>query len=162
MPKVENFDPQSGSRLERLVFNHRSIVLLICLILTILLGWQALRVVPNASFEGMLPLSHPYLQNYLAERKKVVSQANSLRVVLERRDRGSILDADYLARLRSLNDDLFALPGVSRSQMKSLWTPSTRWTAVTESGFEGGTVMPDNYDGSAAALARVCAFRTGA
>ncbi|AMO22862.1 RND family transporter [Ramlibacter solisilvae] len=149
------FDPSSGSRLERLVFNHRAPVMLLCLVLTLLLGWQATRIAPNASFEGMLPLSHPYLQNYLAERKKIVSQANSLRIVLERRDGGSILDADYLARLRALNDELFLLPGVVRSQMKSLWTPSTRWTAVTESGFEGGTVMPDSYDGSPAALARV-------
>ncbi|MFZ4288746.1 efflux RND transporter permease subunit [Variovorax sp. HJSM1_2] len=152
---VEHFDSASGSRLERLVFNHRSLVLLVCLVLTLLLGWQATRVTANASFEGMLPLAHPYLQNYLAERKKIPSQANSLRIVLERKDGGSILDPDYLARLRALNDELFLLPGVQRGQMRSLWTPSTRWTAVTESGFEGGTVMPDNYDGSATALARV-------
>ena len=151
----ESFDPNSGNRLERAVFNHRKWVMLCCLLLTLLLGWQATRVVPNASFEGMLPLSHPYLQNYLSERKKIVSQANSLRIVLERRDGGSILDADYLAKLRALNDELFLLPGVQRSQMKSLWTPSTRWTAVTESGFEGGTVMPDSFDGSPAALAKV-------
>jgi len=150
-----SFDPASGSRLERLVFNHRRWVLALCLLLTLLLGAQALRVVPNASFEGMLPLSHPWLQNYLAERAKVGSQANALRVVLERMDGGTILDADYLARLRRLNDELFLLPGVVRGQMKSLWTPSTRWTAVTENGFEGGTVMPDGFDGSPAALARV-------
>ncbi len=155
IPSTESFDADSGSRLERAVFNHRAFVLLVCLVLTLVLGWQATRVTSNASFEGMLPLLHPYLQNYLAERKKIVSQANSLRVVLERRDGGSILDAEYLTRLRALNDDLFALPGVVRGQMKSLWTPSTRWTAVTESGFEGGTVMPDSYDGSPGALARV-------
>lgn len=149
------FDPDTGNRLERLVFNHRAWVMLACLALTLLLGWQATRVVPNASFDGMLPLSHPWLQNYLAERNKIVSQANSLRIVLARRDGGSILDAEYLVRLRALNDELFALPGVVRGQMKSLWTPSTRWTAVTESGFEGGTVIPDDFDGSPAALARV-------
>lgn len=155
MSDINDFDSSSGSRLEQLVFNHRIVVLVISLLVTLLLGWQATRVVPNASFEGMLPLSHPYLQNYLAEKSKLSSQANSLRVVLERRDGGSILDAEYLSKLRKLNDDLFALPGVVRGQMRSLWTPSTRWTAVTESGFEGGTVMPDNYDGSSSALARV-------
>lgn len=149
------FDTRSGNRLERLVFNHRAVVMLVCLLLTLILGWQATRVTPNASFEGMLPLSHPWLQNYQAERKKIVSQANSLRIVLERTDGGSILDADYLARLRGLNDELFVLPGVVRGQMKSLWTPSTRWTAVTESGFEGGTVIPDGFDGSSTSLAKV-------
>ena len=155
MSDLNDFDSSSGSRLERLVFNNRIVVLVISLLLTLVLGWQATRVVPNASFEGMLPLSHPYLQNYLAEKSKLSSQANSLRVVLERRDGGSILDAEYLSKLRKLNDDLFALPGVVRGQMRSLWTSSTRWTAVTESGFEGGTVMPDNYDGSSGSLARV-------
>ena len=153
------FDPASGGRLERLVFNHRRLVLLACLLISLVLGWQATRVTANASFEGMLPLSHPYLQNYLEQRKKMGTQANSLRIVLERRQTGgeaaTILDADYLARLRSLNDELFALPGVQRGQMRSLWTPSTRWTAVTESGFEGGTVMPDGFDGSPQMLARV-------
>ena len=35
--------------------------------------------------------------------------------------------------------------------MKSLWAPGVRWTEVTEEGFRGGPVMPDNYDGSPAA-----------
>jgi predicted RND superfamily exporter protein len=37
-------------------------------------------------------------------------------------------------------------------QMKSLWTPTTRWVGVTEEGLEGGPVIPDGYDGSAASL----------
>ncbi|MDT7838983.1 efflux RND transporter permease subunit [Aquabacterium sp. OR-4] len=152
---LPGFDADSGSRLERLVFNHRRWVLGVAALLTLLLGLLATRVSLNASFEGMLPLQHPYLQNYLAERGKLAAQANQLRIVVERRDGGSILDKDYLEALRRVNDELFLLPGVVRGQMKSLWTPSTRWTAVTEAGFEGGTVMPDDYDGSARALERV-------
>jgi predicted RND superfamily exporter protein len=149
------FDPSSGNRLERFVFGYRRALLAFCLLVTVLLGWQASRIVPNASFDGMLPMNHPYLQNYLAERKKLVSQANSLRIVVEHKGNGSVLDKEYLDTLRRFNDDVFLLPGVVRGQLKSLWTPSTRWTAVTERGFEGGTVIPDDYDGSAAALARV-------
>ena len=153
--ETRNFNPASGSRLERLVFNHRRWVLALALLLTLLLGALATRVTLNASFEGMLPLSHPYLQNYLAEKRKISAQANQLRIVVERRDGGSILDKGYLETLRRINDDVFLLPGVLRGQMKSLWTPSTRWTAVTEAGFEGGTVIPDDYDGSPRALDRV-------
>ncbi len=39
-------------------------------------------------------------------------------------------------------------PGVDRAWVKSLWSPAVRWTEVTEEGFRGGPVMPDNYDGS--------------
>jgi predicted RND superfamily exporter protein len=159
MPPVlaaaEAFDSASGSRLERLVFNNRIVVVVLCALVTLFLAFQATRLAPNASFDGMLPLGHPYLQNYLAERRKLVSQANSLRIVVERRDGGSILEPAYLETLRKISDEVFLLPGVVRGQMKSLWTPSTRWTAVTDKGFEGGTVIPDDYDGSAAALQRV-------
>ena len=153
-PRGDGFDPAGGSRLERLVFNHRLVVVMLCLMLTAVLGWQALRVVPNASFEGMLPLKHPYLQNFLAERSKLTSQANNLRIVVESRD-GTVIDAGYLETLRRINDDVFLLPGVDRGQMKSLWTPSTRWMAVTERGYEGGTVLPADYDASARSLQQV-------
>src|SRR3569623_959044 len=42
------------------------------------------------------------------------------------------------------------MPGVDRAWMKSLWTPTVRWTEVTEEGFSGGPVMPDGYDGTPA------------
>jgi predicted RND superfamily exporter protein len=149
------FNPDSGNRLERFVFGHRAWLLALCLLVTVLLGWQASHIVPNASFDGMLPMNHPYLKNYQAERKKLVSQANSLRIVVEHKGSGSILDASYLETLRHFNDDVFLLPGVVRGQLKSLWTPSTRWTAVTERGFEGGTVIPDDYDGTPGALQKI-------
>jgi len=160
MAGAASFDPASGNRIERFVFGHRRWLLALCLVVTVLLGWQAGRIVPNASFEGMLPMSHPYLQNYVAQRKNLVSQANSLRIVVEskavdHKGSGGVLDAAYLDTLRHINDDVFLLPGVVRGQLKSLWTPSTRWTAVTERGFEGGTVIPDDFDGSPAALQRV-------
>ena len=47
------------------------------------------------------------------------------------------------------------LPGVDRAWVKSLWAPGVRWTEVTEEGFRGGPVMPDNYDGSPAATDRL-------
>ena len=51
-------------------------------------------------------------------------------------------------RCKKINDELFLTPGVDRAWVKSLWAPAVRWTEVTEEGFRGGPVMPDNYDGS--------------
>jgi predicted RND superfamily exporter protein len=70
---------------------------------------------------------------------------------------GSIYDAKYLETLRGLSDEVFLLPGVARNQMKSLWTPTTRWVGVTEDGLEGGPVIPDGYDGSPAKLQQLAA-----
>ncbi|MDM0106964.1 MMPL family transporter [Variovorax sp. J22R24] len=145
---LANFDPRSGSLLERLVFNHRLIVMLACAFVTLVLAALAVsRLSLNASFEKMIPHGHPYIQNYLEHKNDLRGLGNSLRIVVENQ-RGDVYDAAYLDTLRKINDELFLMPGVDRAWLKSLWTPSVRWTEVTEEGFRGGPVMPDGYDGS--------------
>jgi hypothetical protein len=148
IPTLEQFDRNSGTPLERLVFNHRRAVLVACAVLTVLLGIAAgLRLTLNASFEKMIPRGHPYIQNYLENRTDLRALGNSLRIVVEN-TQGDIYDPKYLNTLRQINDELVLTPGVDRAWVKSLWTPAVRWTEVTEEGFRGGPVMPDNYDGS--------------
>jgi uncharacterized protein len=152
MPVVRNladFDQNSGNFLERLVFNHRLLMIVICALMTVAMGYMAAtRLVLNASFEKMLPQSQPYIKNYLTYQKDLRGLGNALRVVVENPD-GDIFDPKYLEALRQINDELFLTPGVDRAWMKSLWTPAVRWVEVTEEGFRGGPVMPDSYDGSA-------------
>ena len=145
--QLEHFDPRSGSRLERLVFNHRRAVMLLCALLTLLLGaLAATRLTLNASFERMLPVSHPYIKNYLEHRDELRGLGNSLRIVVQNPD-GDIYDPKYVDTLRRIHDELVLTPGVDRAWVKSLWSPAVRWTEVTEEGFRGGPVMPDNFDG---------------
>lgn len=151
---LSNFDHQSGSLVERILFNNRGLVVFICLLVTLLLGWQASRLQLNASFEKTIPVNHPYIKNYLANATQLSGLGNSVRLVVAN-PKGSILDAQYMETLRQLNDDVFLLPGVDRSRMKSLWTPSTRWVGVTEEGLEGGSVIPDHYDGTHDSLQRL-------
>jgi len=148
---MNDFDPRSGNLLERLLFNHRGWVLAVCAVVTLLLGWQATRLQLNASYEKTIPQSHPYIANYLAHQSDLKGLGNAVRVAVANPN-GDIYDARYLDTLRRLNDKLFLLPGVDRTAMKSLWTPTMRWTGVTEEGLEGGPVIPDGYDGSAASL----------
>ena len=151
MPVVRDladFDPRSGNWLERLVFNHRTAVMVACAIATLVLAWfAATRLTLNASFEKMLPSGHPYIQNYLEHRGDLRGLGNSLRIVVAN-PQGDIYDPKYLETLRKINDELVLTPGVDRAWVKSLWSPAVRWTEVTEEGFRGGPVMPDNYDGS--------------
>ena len=145
---IDDFDTRSGNLLERLVFNHRFIMVMACIVVTVLLGWAAVtRLSFNASFEKMIPSHHPYIRNYLEHAGELRGLGNSLRVVVENED-GNIFDPKYQEVLKKINDELFLTSGVDRAWVKSLWTPSVRWTEVTEEGFRGGPVMPDNYDGS--------------
>jgi predicted RND superfamily exporter protein len=156
------FDERSGSLLERAIFNYRLFVILACLVVTIVLGWQTSALVVNASFEKLLPGSHPYAANYRDNRQDLRALGNQIRIAVEN-PRGDIFDPHYLETLKRINDELFLIPGVDRAWMKSLWTPSVRWTEVTEEGFRGGPVMPDRADGSPASIAqlRVNILRAG-
>ncbi|MBV1789127.1 MMPL family transporter [Marinobacterium sp. D7] len=152
---LRDFDPNSGSLIERSLFNHRGWVLLLCLLVSLGLGVAASsRLGLNASFEKMIPTSHPYIVNYLDNQGELTGLGNALRIAVEAPGE-SIYDAHYLELLAKLNDKVFLLPGVDRPFMKSLWTPNMRWMAVTEEGVEGGRVIPDDYDGSAKSLAEI-------
>ncbi|WP_342119409.1 efflux RND transporter permease subunit [Pseudoduganella sp. OTU4001] len=145
---LKDFDQRSGSRLERLVFNNRLAVVLLCAIATVLLAWLAVsRLALNASFEKMLPQSQPYIKHYLENKSALRGLGNSLRIVVEN-PKGDVFDPQYLEVLKQANDELFLTPGVDRAWMKSLWSANVRWNEVTEEGFQGGPVMPDAYDGS--------------
>jgi len=145
--RLEDFDRKSGSRFERLIFNYRLLVIAACLLATLLLGWQATRLTLNAAFEKTIPHSHPYIRNFLEHRDELKGLGNSVRVVVENR-RGDIFEPAYLQALKEINDELYLTPGVDRANVKSLWMPVVRWNEVTEEGFTGAPVMPDDYRGS--------------
>src|SRR5215470_6745385 len=155
MPVVRtlaDFDKRSGNLLERLVFNNRLAMVIVCAIITVVLGYiAATKLVLNASFEKMIPQDQAYIKNYLTYQKDLRGLGNAIRVVVENTD-GDIFDPQYLEALKQINDQLVLTPGVDRAWVKSLWTPAVRWTEVTEDGFRGGPVMPDNYDGSPKAV----------
>jgi predicted RND superfamily exporter protein len=143
-----DFDRRSGNLLERLVFNHRPLFMLLMALATVVLGYMAMtRLELRPSFEKMIPQSQPYIQNYLENRQSLRGLGNSVRVVVEN-TQGDIFDPEYLTVLKQVNDELFLMQGVDRAWMKSLWSSAVRWTEVTEQGFQGGPVMPDAYQGS--------------
>ena len=61
--RLRDFDRSSGNLAERALFNYRPVVVLLCLMVTLLLGFQAIHLKLNASFEKMIPTTHPYVVN---------------------------------------------------------------------------------------------------
>lgn len=151
---LQDFDASSGSLIERIFFNHRLIIVLICLMATLVLGYQATGLTLNAAFEKMIPTKHPYIANFLENRSQLAGAGNNLRIAVETR-KGTIFDPAYLEVVRNVTDEVFLYPGVDRPFMKSLWTPAVRWTGVTEEGLDGGPVIPEDYNGSPASIDQV-------
>ncbi|MEH6389609.1 MAG: efflux RND transporter permease subunit [Pseudomonas profundi] len=125
--------------IERLIFNNRLVVMLFFLLVTLFLGYQAAQVKPDTSFEKMIPLEHPYIVNMIEHQDEMANLGNSIRIAVAIED-GDIFSTEYMETLKRINDEVFFLPGVDRSSMRSLWTPNVRWTEVTEYGFDGGPV----------------------
>ena len=138
---LSDFDNNSGSGLERAVFNHRRLILFVCTLLTLFLGWHALKLPVNASFDDMIPQKHPYIKNYYESQSSLRGMGNTIRIAVEN-TKGDIFNKEYLEQLQKINDTLYLLPGVDRSYMRGLWTASLRWTEVTEDGYRGGPVAP--------------------
>ncbi|MEH6798841.1 MAG: efflux RND transporter permease subunit [Pseudomonadales bacterium] len=132
-------DQENATFMERLVFNNRLIVVLLFSIITVFLGYQALQVRPDTSFGKMIPLEHPYIVNMLEHQNDLANLGNSIRIAVAIED-GDIFSTEYMETLKQINDEVFFLPGVDRSNLRSLWTPNVRWTEVTEYGFDGGPV----------------------
>jgi len=132
-------DQENATFMERLVFNNRLIVVLLFSLITVFLGYQALQVRPDTSFGKMIPLEHPYIVNMLEHQNDLANLGNSIRIAVAIED-GDIFTTEYMETLKQINDEVFFLPGVDRSNLRSLWTPNVRWTEVTEYGFDGGPV----------------------
>ncbi|MBN8282961.1 MMPL family transporter [Zoogloea sp.] len=151
---LADFDARSGTLPERILFNNRLVIVVLCALISVVLGYKAMGLSLNAAFEKMIPTKHPYIVNFLENRGQLAGMGNSLRIAVEAKE-GDIFDPDYLETVKKIADEVFLYPGVDRPYMKSLWAPSVRWTGVTEDGLDGGPVVPDDYDGSPGSLAQV-------
>jgi uncharacterized protein len=140
--------------LERILFFNRPAVVGVFAVLTLFFGYFMMQMRPEASFLRMIPTYHPFIQNYMAHQEDLKGLGNSVRITVET-TKGDIFTKEYMEVLKKMTDEIFFISGVNRGVLKSLWTPATRWTEVTEDGFAGGEVVPPTYDGSPASLFQV-------
>lgn len=145
------FSPGRASVMENLLFRFRAAWLFAFAVITAFLLYNALQVRPDASFNKMIPENHEFIQNFYDYQDDLASLGNAIRISVETTE-GTIFDEQYQEILRQVTDELSYIPGVNRSQIRSIWTPNVRWSEVTEDGFVGGPVIPDTYDGSSETL----------
>ena len=127
---IEHFFLEAESSVENAIFGKRIWVLLTFLLITVYLVSAAIKVRPDASFEKMVPVKHPYIAAYLERKDELSGLGNSVRISIETTE-GDIFSAEYMETLRQISDEVFFIPGVARSGVKSLWTPNVRWGEVT-------------------------------
>jgi len=139
MTRVINF-------LELMVFRHRAWVVSIFVLMSMFLVYQATQLKLDAGFTKNIPLNHEYMQNYMKHRKDFGGANNILVSVCDRQQ--TIFNQAFFETLKDVHDQLFFINGVDRSQVKSLYSSSTRFTEVVEDGFSGGPVIPADFNPS--------------
>jgi predicted RND superfamily exporter protein len=149
--KLEYPAVEAGHLPERLIFGSRRIVLALFALLTLFLAYQASHIEPDASFSKLIPQQHSFIQKMNSHMRDLRASGISLKISVAARQ-GDIFNAEYLSTLGQIADEVFYIAGVNKNGLKSLWSPDVRWTMVTEEGFEAGSVIPPDYDGSEASL----------
>ncbi len=139
--------------LDNLVFNHRKAVVVLFLVLTVFMAWQASHLKIDAGFAKLLPLKHPYMQTFV-EYRDAYGGANKVVIAIKTKE-GDIFTPDFFKVLADVTDEVFFIPGVDRTRVMSLFTPNVRFTEVVEDGISGGNVIPSDFEPNAEGLAKV-------
>ena len=131
----------------RCIFRRRAPLLAGFAIVTALLGLSATRLEIQAGFTKMLPMQHPYMQTF-RDYQADFGGADKVLVAVKARE-GDVFDAQALAKLKAVHEDVFFTQGVERSSVQSLYSPNAIFMEVVEDGFRAGPVLPGNFVPSA-------------
>lgn len=139
--------------IQSIFFGRRALWLFLSGLITLWLGWQACHLEVDAGFAKLLPLEHSFMKTLIKHRDDF-GGANRLLVALSVNE-GDIYTPQFMKSLKAATDDVFFIPGVIRGQVQSLFTPNVRYIEVVEDGFDGGNVVPADFQPSPKGLNQV-------
>ncbi len=139
--------------LERSLFRHRMWVILAFVLATVALAFQATKLKLDASFNKNIPLNHEYMKVYTKHEAQFGGANGILISVCDAN--GDIFNEEFFTQLKSVHDQLYFIPGVNRTLVNSIYSPSARFVEVVEDGFSGGPIIPANFTANSQGLAKV-------
>lgn len=150
---MEGRESRLVSALEWGIFEHRKTVVAIFVVATVVMAWFATQLRIDAGFTKQLPKDHPYMETFLKYRDEF-GGANRILIAIMTRE-GDIFTPQFFDTLKDATDEVFFLPGVNRSSVKSLFTPNVRFTEVVVGGIAGGNVVPADFEPTEEGLSQV-------
>ena len=145
--------PRIVAIIEEGLFAHRKLILALFAAITLVMGYEASQLRIDAGFKKLLPLEHPYMRTFL-EHEQEFGGANRLLIAI-RAKQGDIFTPEFFDTVKAVTDEVFFLPGVNRSTVRSIFTPNVRFIEIVEGGFAGGNVIPADFRPTREGLARV-------
>jgi predicted RND superfamily exporter protein len=129
------------------------VVIALFLLVTLFMGYSATKIGIDAGFSKLLPLHHDYMQTFTKHRDEF-GGANRIIIALMAEE-GDIFTPEFFELLRQATDEVFFIPGVDRTSVRSLFTPNVRFTEVVEDGIAAGNVVPADFEPTPEGLAQV-------
>lgn len=134
--------------LEKIIFGNRAIVLAIFSIITVLMLFAASQLQIDAGFRKQLPLNHEYMKTFIEYEREFGGTNRILIAVVD--ERGDMFNPEFLTALEGVSNEISNIKdsngmGVDQSRTRSIFTPNTRYTIVTEEGFEADNVWPARF-----------------
>ena len=96
------------------LFRHRALILGAFAVITLFMAWQMSHLQVNTDVRKMVPLQHPYIQNFF-EHQADVDLGNDVRIIVEDIEHDDIFNEAYLSALQQITDQLFDLFVTSRN-----------------------------------------------
>ncbi|MDM4770717.1 efflux RND transporter permease subunit [Solimonas sp. SE-A11] len=137
-----------------ILIGRRKLLAVIFAIVTVLFAGSATRVKLDPGFLKLIPIKHEYMRTMM-DYMRDFSGANTLLVNLRWKGEGDIYNKEFMDALQGATDEVFYIPGVNRTKVSSLFTPSTYYIEITEQGFNGEPVVPAKYSGTPEELEQV-------
>lgn len=125
------------------LIDHRKMLLITFLGLTLGLGYFATQITFDAGFEKSIPSAHDYMKVY-RQYAPDFGGANAVTVVLQKRD-GDIFEPEFMQTLERLTRAVYSIPGVDQASIASLFAPTAIFVTVDEEGFSGGRIVPATF-----------------
>jgi len=135
------------------IFHWRLPILLAGIVITLVLGFFAIRLQVTAGFSKMVPLNHEFMRTF-RDYQSEFGGANNVLVAVKVKQ-GDIFDKEVLQTVKQITDDVFYIKGVERSSLLSISTPNARYNEVVEEGFKSGNLMPGDFAGRPEQIAQV-------
>ncbi|RDE24667.1 RND family transporter [Motiliproteus coralliicola] len=132
------------SRLTQAIFHYRGLILLLSVFITLFLGYRAAFVEPDTRLERLIPATHEYVLTGREFMREDRSTGGSFIRVAVASKTGSVFDYQYLNTLQQISDEISLLDGVDTAGLKSLWSPSMLWFAITPEGYSSGPVIDNS------------------
>jgi len=116
-------------------------------VMTVVMGWQALQLQPDAGFDKTVPSGHPYMQVFDQYRQDL-GGANAILVAVMLKPGAperDIYTARFLDSLRLATSEVEFAKGIDRTRLSSIFTRNVRYLEVVDGGFRSEDVIPASY-----------------